>query len=134
LFLLGALVLLIGAGWTNALQVFAAAITLGVLQRLAPWLERRQLRRLSAQMPGTALPQIVEFSDAGVEFTNGPRTARLGWDAILEVEERNEFFLMFVAKHWAHYLPKRAIGGDPKETELRGMLSSKLGQRYSLSS
>jgi hypothetical protein len=101
---------------------------LAALHFLAPAFEARQLRRMLASVPGLDQPHVYTFSDAGLEMTGGPRTVSLRWDGIVSVGETREFFLFYVAKNWAHYLPKRVIGGSERESELREFVESKTGR------
>ena len=120
-----------GTAWQDLWLLGVAALFLGALTLATPWVQRRQLRRAYAETPSLREPQVYRFSDAGLSITGGPATITLGWDAIVEALETEEFFLLFYSKQCAYYVPKRATGGIAEQGALRALLRRHLDTRAS---
>jgi len=118
-----------GTPWQELWLLGLAALFLGSLTVLVPWVQRRQFRRAYSETPGLREPQVYQFDGDRLVMSAGATTMTLGWDAILEVVETDEFFLFFYSKRCAYYLPKRAMGADSEQHRLRELLRSALGTR-----
>lgn len=118
-----------GVPWNQLGLLYFAALLLAALSFGAPWLQRRQLRRAYAESPIMREPQRYEFSVQGFTIRGGPAATTLGWDAIREAVETDEFFLLFFAKKTAYYLPKQALADHRAAADLRELLHSVLGSR-----
>jgi hypothetical protein len=119
-----------GGGRLEELQLLGSiALVVGLGQLAAPWVQRRRYRRLYAETPATRGPQVYRFTADGVTMSGGVAATTLTWDAIIEADETDELFLFFFNKRSVYYLPKRAIGGAPVESELRELLRTHLGDR-----
>lgn len=130
LFAILLIVHLSGGGRLEELRLLGSvALVVGLGQLLGPWIQRRRYRRLYAETPGTRGPQVYRFDADGLMMSGGVAAITLGWDAIIEADETDELFLFFFNKQCAYYLPKRAIGGAPVESELRELLRTHLGDR-----
>jgi hypothetical protein len=130
LFAILAIVHLSVGGRLEELQLLGSvALVVGLGQLLGPRIQRRRYRRLYAETPATRGPQVYRFDADGLMMTGGVAAITLGWNAIVEADETDELFLFFFNKQGAYYLPKRAIGGAPVESELRELLRTHLGDR-----
>ena len=127
--LVGVSSLAAGARLTDLWLLGIAVGIVGGLQLLAPWSQRRALRRLYTETPGLSGPQVYTFTYDGLTIVAGPTTLTLGWPSIIEADETAESFLLFYNKQCAYYIPKRAVGGALAERELRMLLRERLGNR-----
>jgi hypothetical protein len=118
-----------GVPWRQLGLLYFVAIFLVALTVGAPWLQRRQLRRAYTESPIMRDSQRYEFSPEGFVIRGGPAATTLGWDAIREAVETDEFFLLFFARKAAYYVPKQAVADSQSATNLRVLLHSALGPR-----
>jgi hypothetical protein len=117
-----------GVPWRDMWLLFATAAFLALLSFGAPILQRRQLARAYAASRILREPQVYEFTPERLNIQGGPAATTLAWNAIVEADETDEFFLLFFGKRSAYYLPKRVVPADQHPT-LRQLLRDALGDR-----
>src|SRR5687768_9841414 len=118
-----------GVPWSQMGFVWFAVVMLVALSFGGPGLQRWQLKRAYAQSPILRERQQYEFTSDALTIRGGPAASRFEWNAFLEAVETEEFFLLYVARRTAYYLPKRAINGPDAENALRALLHSAMGDR-----
>jgi hypothetical protein len=92
-------------------------------------IQRYRLRRLYAETPSLRGLQTYVLNTDQFECANDLSHSTMQWDAFTEVAETSEFFLFYLAKKRAYYLPKTAVGGASEEDRLRQFITSQLGAR-----
>jgi hypothetical protein len=112
--------------WDN---VWFAGFIVVMMFGLVPWLQRWTVRKAYDANPAMRGHQTCEFSSDGLKLAGPLSSVSLAWPAILEAVETEEFFLFFVQKAFAYYLPKRAVADGGDITELRSLIRNELGSR-----
>lgn len=104
-----------------------AVVGLAVLS--LPAIQRWQYRRAYAQTPSLRLPQVYRFTDDSLEMVNDLARAEMRWDALVEAAETGEFFLFYYSKKCAYFLPKRVVGAEDAQAELREFVRARVNDR-----
>jgi hypothetical protein len=118
-----------GVPWRDMGLLAATAVFLAVLAFGAPRIQRWQVRRAYQSSPMLRERQRYEFSPSGLTVRGGLASTSLGWDAITEAVETDEFFLLFFARKSAYYVPKGALVSESERADLRELLRASLGAR-----
>ena len=109
------------SGFFNALWLLMILIVTLAL----PWLQgvmgARQFKKLNPEGHRTL---TFAIDDDGVRSTSFVGESKLRWQAVHHAVETREFFLFYVTKNVAHYLPKRVIA----PAELFEVRKTMLGQ------
>jgi hypothetical protein len=113
---------------SNLFMVFGwpalALVGLPVASYLRVWFHHRNNRVLQN-------PQTMELTANFLSIRGAFNNAQLDWRAIVRVLETRRFFLFFVGKNVAHFLPKDAV--PPTQlAELRSRLAEWLPERVHL--
>ena len=111
-----------------AATVLPYALILGLVVAGLPYIQQWQLSRVYRHTPTLQQEHTHEFSDEGFRTRNRLANTLLRWDAFVEVFETKEFFLLYISRSMAYFLPKRAIGRPEDLRELRSFLRTHLGQ------
>ena len=110
--------------------MFAAWITLfTVLVRTV------QVRNMSKQLKSAPSAQgnhTWSFSDEGIKIVGPLSAGDIKWEAIVKARESKTDFFFYTTKHFALFLPKRVLAGDPETVDLRRILGANLGDRAKL--
>ena len=109
------------ASFVNAIWFIAMLGLLLLLPRLNGVMGARQFKKLNPEGRRTL---TFVLDDEGVRSASFVGESRLRWQAIHHAVETREFFLFYVTKNIAYYLPKRVITPD----ELLGVRKTVLGQ------
>jgi len=104
------------------------ALIFGIIIVALPRIQQWQLARLYRQTPSLREQQTHEFSDSGFRMSNPLANTLVRWDAFQEVLETKEFFLLYISRSIAYFLPKRAVTGPQQLGELRELLKRELGR------
>ena len=80
----------------------------------------------------TSVEQIVSIGDGGVRANTPLVAGDLRWASLTRAVETGEFFLLFVSRMQALYVPKRSLGGAMQVEAVRSMLRSHMGARAEL--
>ena len=91
-----------------------------------PLWQRWALRRVYRQTPTLQQEQTHEFSEEGFRLSNPLSNAVVSWDAFVDAFETREFFLFYISRSMAYFLPKRAITTEADLQELRALLRAQL--------
>ena len=118
-----------GVAWSDMGFLYFAALLLAALTVGAPFLQRWQLTRAYAESAVLREMQRYEFTTDSLTIRGGPAATRLGWDAFREAVETEDYFLLYIARRSAYYLPKRVFAGPAAQDELRALLHTVLGDR-----
>ena len=118
-----------GVAWSDMGFLYFAALLLAALTIGAPFLQRWQLTRAYAESPVLRETQRYEFTTDALTIRGGPAATRLGWEAFHEAVETDEYFLLYIARRSAYYLPKHVFADPAAQDELRALLHSVLGDR-----
>jgi lysylphosphatidylglycerol synthetase-like protein (DUF2156 family) len=111
-----------------AATVLPYVLILGLVVAGLPYIQQWQLSRVYRHTPTLQQEQTHEFSDEGFRMRNPLANTLVRWDAFLEVFETKEFFLLYISRSMAYFLPKRAIATPEELTQLRSFLRTHLGQ------
>jgi hypothetical protein len=111
-----------------ASTVLPYLLVLGGIVLALPLVQRWQLQRLYRQTPTWQEEQIHEFSEDGFRMKNPLSNTLMRWDAFVEVLETREFFLFFISRSMAYFLPKRAITAPDQLRDLRVLLETELSR------
>jgi len=105
--------------------LFFMVVFLPLVHALNVWSYRRRNRSVAGK-------HIVTLADEGIAVKGESFETRLKWDAILKASETKEFFLLYIAPRWAHFIPKVAVGPAVNLNAVRSLLQDKLGARSRL--
>jgi hypothetical protein len=103
-------------------------LVLGGIVLALPLLQRWQLKRLYRHTPTWQQEQTHEFSEVGFRMSNPLSNSLTRWDAFLEVFETREFFLFYISRAMAYFLPKRAITTPEQLRDLRALVETELAR------
>ncbi len=118
LFGIAYLIVMATDGELDIFTVLAGAFFIGLtppLTVLNVWLQRRR-------NPSARGLQVYEIDDDGITASAGAFRLKIEWIGILKVAETKRFFLLFVSKRWAYFIPKRALSSTEQLTELRRLI------------
>jgi hypothetical protein len=118
LFGIAYLIVMAAAGSLDIFAVLFGVFFIGLtppLTVLNLWLQRR--RNPSAR--GT---QVYEIDGDGFTVSAEAFQLKIEWKGILKVAETKRFFLLFVSKRWAYFIPKRVLSSAEQLTELRRLI------------
>jgi hypothetical protein len=109
------------AGWEYLALVWAIVLV------FVPIAQRVAVSRLYRTTPSLQQEQTHQFSELGFRTTNPLANTDFRWDAIVRMAETRDFFLFYVSKSIAIFLPKRVL--QPGELhDLRALLKTQLGR------
>jgi hypothetical protein len=111
-----------------ASTVLPYLLVFGAIFLALPLVQRWQLGRFYRQTPTWQEEQTHEFSEDGLRMRNPLSNTLMRWDALVDVLETKEFFLFFISRSMAYFLPKRAITTPDQLRELRGLLETQLSR------
>jgi hypothetical protein len=77
--------------------------------------------------PSVKGQQSVGVADWGLAVSGAMHTGELEWPSLMRVSETNEFFLFFVSKLQAVFLPKRLLS-EQQLVEVRRLIHTGLGE------
>lgn len=122
------------AGWAD----FLVRISVWLLM-LAAWfwlyvwiIGPLAARQFEKQRPDAPHPNSVTLDETGYQVTSFSATTHLQWPGIRRAVETPEFLLLYLTKHHAYYLPKRAIPSADELHAVRRLLREQLGDRAEL--
>ena len=81
---------------------------------------RRRNRSVGGEQTYVLTPE--EYSQSGSVFD-----VKLKWEAFIKARETPRFFLLYVAPHWAHFIPKSAVRSSAEMSSLRSLIRQTLG-------
>jgi hypothetical protein len=101
-------------GWAaiNLPMALLALAPLLILVALNQLVVRFFARRHVRSSPAAVGPQTIRLHDEGISSQGALYNTDVKWTALLKVVETREFFLFFLGKAHAYYLPKRALQGE----------------------
>jgi hypothetical protein len=74
----------------------------------------------------------VALSDAGLEVACVVARVVVPWAAIYRVVETAQFFLFYINKRCAYYIPKRAVTGLAQQNQIRQWVQARVGLKARL--
>jgi len=88
-----------------------------------------QIRRRSAYIRGILTFNVTPdgFESHGEDFD-----VKLRWGGIQRAIETKEFFLLFVAARWAHFIPKACASSSEQLQAIREIIRHALGEKTKL--
>ncbi|MGP4027884.1 YcxB family protein [Actinomadura sp. 3N407] len=90
----------------------------------APMAATRAVRRLATrQLTYLCVPTTVRVTDEGYESRTDQSTTMMKWSMFSRVETTPEFWLFFINRQIAAFLPKNAFDGE-QQAELGGFLAA----------
>ena len=121
------LVLVLGQPLESLSVYLVILALLGVFSLALPAIQRWQVRRALASVPGLSGPLVYRLTESGIELSTAISSTQLSWEGVHEAQETKDMFLLYFAGGVAYYLPKRIVGS--KAEALRMMLRARLGSR-----
>lgn len=117
LLVLGAIVVLVGETF-GGLEIGAYGLFLLLLLTGVSWL--RPARAIRKEV---LLSEIVfRFSSDGIEVKSIYSDAKMKWPYLKRVVETDRFFLLYVARSVAHFLPQRAFASEADRATFRELV------------
>ena len=118
-----------GTSVTDVLVQALPWVVIGVVWLvLIPLLQRRAARRLQATDASVQGPQERWVDEAGYHANGNGVRIDVPWHALERVVESPRFFLFYYTKHYAYYIPKRALDSG-EIVELRDLIRVGAGGR-----
>jgi hypothetical protein len=120
-----------GIGNVNLYQLVIALTPLLIIVAIGPAATWWQVRRQLSTGPTVRGLTSIAVTEGGVRASSASSESVVPWDAMHRAIETEEFFLFFVTKMQAIYLPKRYLG-HPADAELiRRLAARRLDTRFS---
>lgn len=98
---------------------------------LIPVTQRRAATRLASRDASVRGPQRRSVDEVGYHSSGNGVNLDLPWHVMVRAIETEHFFLFFVNKQCAYYVPKRALGAGEAEA-VRALVRGGLGDRARL--
>jgi len=89
----------------------------------------RQLLTIWEGAPGLRMPFTLSVSDDGITIAEPLSRHELKWLAFDRVIETQNLFLLYVAEHLFHMVPKRAFADANQVEEFRAMIDNRITRR-----
>jgi hypothetical protein len=88
-------------------------------------------RRAFDQQADLHFPQMMRFTDDGVESSNSVTQGKTAWCGYLKFGETANLFLLYIGPNLAMLVPKRAFPGASEVESFRTYASSRISARQS---
>jgi hypothetical protein len=89
-----------------------------------PLLEQWQIRRFYRSSPAAGGEQSFIIDDVGLHMSSALSNFNLRWEAMTEVVEAKGFFLFYIAKEYAYFLPAAVVGNEDEKAQLRAFIAA----------
>ncbi|MEU6039828.1 YcxB family protein [Actinomadura sp. NPDC047616] len=109
---------LLGDGASLGIGMFAGAV---VAPFALGWAIRRMARRQVAYL---CLPATVHVTSDGYEVRTDQSTTSMRWSLFGRIDSTPEFWLLFINRQFAAFLPKRAFDDDQRR-ELESLFAAR---------
>jgi hypothetical protein len=74
--------------------------------------------------------QVYDFREDSILMEGPFCTATMQWAAVITAVETREFFLLYTAKHRAHFVPKDAFATPTDLAVFRDLVRGRMGDRF----
>jgi hypothetical protein len=95
-----------------------------------PLLQRWGVRSQYRSSPAMRGVQSYDFGPEAIAMAGPLSSATMQWEAVIKAVETPEFFLLYIAKARAHFVPKSAFGDEGDLNQMRALLQRQLAGRF----
>jgi YcxB-like protein len=119
-----------GIGNVSLFQLALGLTPLLLVLAIGPAATWWQVRRVLSSSPASRGPMSIAVTDGGVRASGASAESVVPWEAMHRAVETEEFFLFFITRVQAIYLPKPRLGHPSDAGVVRDLAARRLAARF----